>query len=349
MLRILIIGKPTYNVILPVANYLVEGSKNKLTSKLEMSGGTSIYVANLLAKWGVKELVYAGVVGNDIYGNKIKEELEAIEVNTKFVEVNFTAPTSMNYIIVNEATGSSTQVIVDDPSVVLQKYRFEAPPDYIIMDGTDIAGGNAAVNQYPNAKTILLANKVAEDVYSLTKRVNYVIANTRFAKALTKLELEVDKPKALVNFMQKIRDLQKAEYIVMMQEHGVLYVSEQQVKMIPAIALDKKVDDSNAGGVFFAAFCFGLIKEHSIDEAVKMANIAAGLSMTKLGSANSIPEMADVFNLAGIALPVEESPTEEAVVMEEQSDSTPDIPEGSPPENAFGENAQAAPETTNNE
>lgn len=361
-MKILVIGKPTYNVILPVNNFVIEGSKNQLTGKLEMGGGASFYAASLMAKWGA-EVAYTGVIGSDPYGNKIKADLEALNVDTKYVEINYENPTSFNYLIVNAANGSSTQMVIDDPNVTLQKYKYDFTPEFLIMDGTDLAGSMAAINNFPQAKSIVLANRVSEDIYSLTKRATHVIANTNFAKALTKLELEVDKPKALVNFMQKIKDLQKAEYIITMRDHGVLYTSEQQVKMIPSIAIEKKVDDTNAGNMFFAAFCYGLINNYNIDQAVRIANITAGLALTKLGSVNSIPELSEVLNLAGIEA-VSSTVTDEGAseqpseTVSTESTSSESVAETVPvstevpasPENAFGDNAVPEETTpTNNE
>ena len=298
-MKILVIGKPTYNVILPVEAYMAEGSKTKINEKLESGGGASFYTAYLLAKWGA-DVAYTGVVGSDAYGAQIKTELEAAGVDARFIETNYENPTSFNYLIVNRANGSSTQIIKDDSKLNLTKYKYDFIPDIIIMDGTDLNGGLAALNNFPKAKSIVFANRVSEDIYTLAKKATYVIANVDYAKALTKLELEVNKPKALVSFMQKIKDLNKAEYVVMMREYGVLYSSERQVKMLPAISIEKKLDDTNSGNIFFGTFCHAIVNNFSIDNAVKLANIAGGLGLTKLGTINAIPDLAEVFKIAGI-------------------------------------------------
>ncbi len=298
-MKILVIGKPTYNVILPIDKFIVEGSKNQISDKLEMGGGTSFYTANLLGKWKVP-VSYTGVVGSDIYGTKIKSDLESNGVNTKFLEINYEHPTNFNYLLINKTNGSSTEIIKINHEVNLTKYKYDFIPDILILDGTDIAGSLAALNNFPRATSILFANKVSEGLYDLSKRCTYVVANVDYAKALTKMELEIGKPKLLVNFMQRIKDLNKAQYIVMLREHGVLYTSNNQVKMIPAIKIEKKVDDTNSGKAFFAAVCYGIINNYEIDNTVKIANIAAGLSLTKMGSLNSIPELEEVLNLAGL-------------------------------------------------
>lgn len=322
-MKILVIGKPTYNIILPLANYLVEGTKYNSTNKLEMSGGDAFTAAYLLTKWKTP-VSFTGVVGGDTYGNKIKSDLESIGIRTNFVEINYEHPTSVNYILINNTNGSSTQILIDNPEVNLTKYKYDFIPDYIIMDGTDPSGSIAALNNFPNATSILLANKVSNTIYDISKRSNYVIASTGYAKALTKMDFDVSKPKSVINFMQKIKDLNKAKYIITLQDKGVLYVSENQVKMIPALSINKVIDDTHAGSMFFGAFCYGLTNNYSMDDSVKIANITAGLSLTKLGNINAVPDIKEVFDLAGLNKPAtmidQNNPEAEPITPEENTE-----------------------------
>ncbi|MDD4188387.1 MAG: PfkB family carbohydrate kinase [Bacilli bacterium] len=298
-MKILVIGKPTYNVILPVEKFILEGSKNKLNEKIEAGGGLAIVASKLLANWKMP-VSFSGVVGSDIFGNKIKTELESFNIDTKYLEINCEHPTSVNYLILNKQNGSSTQVIINNPEINLTKYKYDFVPDYILMDGSDLNGSNAALNNYPKAISILMANVVSNNIYSLSKRCTYVVANSSYAMALTKMDLEFNKSKQLVNFMQKIKDLNKAQYVVTLKEKGVLYTSNNQVKIIPAIKLENIIDDTNSGSVFFGAFSYGIINNYGIDETVKIANIAAGLSMTKL---TYLPNLSEVLKLAGLKEP----------------------------------------------
>lgn len=319
-MNILVIGKPTYNVVLPINSFLVENTKNEIPEKFEMGGGSSFYAAKLLGKWNLP-VSYAGVIGSDLYGNKIKSELEQDKVNTKFLEINYEHPTSFNYIILNKNNGSSTQIIKDNKEINLTKYKYDFIPDYIIMDGTDPSGSIAALNNFPAAKSILLASKVSESLYGISKRCTYVVANTVYAEALTKMKLELNKGKSVVNFMQKIKDLHKPSYIVTLGSSGVLYVSDNQVKILPAQNVENIIDDTNASSVFFGAFCYGIINNYNIDDVVKLASIAASLSLTKIGSANSIPELAEVLSVAGLK---EESFNKEEIIEEESN--APQLP-----------------------
>lgn len=299
-MKVLVIGKPRYDILIELPKYLVEGSKNEITSTLESAGGNSIYSAIMLSKWGF-EVNYTGVVGSDAYGTKIKQVLDGYNINTKFLEVNYENPTDIRYIFINNENGSSTQILKTRKDVLLTKFNYDFIPDVILMDGTDLSGSFAALNNFPKAISILLANEISEDIHSLSKRVSYVSASLNFVKALTKLEFDFKHPKQLVNVFQKVRDFNKAQYLIMLQDKGVLYTNDLQVKMISGLKTVVK-DNTYSGAAFVSALTYGIIQKMDIDSIAKIANISGALSLTKVGLINSIPELKEVLQMAGLSI-----------------------------------------------
>lgn len=297
-MKVLVVGKPKYNVILQSENFPKENSKISVSEKIETPGGISVYVACMLAKWGMT-VSYAGAIAGDEIGNKIKTEIESYGIDTKYLEINYEQRSNINYVLLNKANGSSTEVEHIN-NIYAQKFKYDFAYDYVITDGSDMGASIAIANNYPTSKIILLANKVNEQYYNLSKRSAYVCANMNFAEALTKLKYEFNRPKSLVDFYQKIKDLNTAEYILMLRNKGVLYTRERQVKMLPAIPVEKIVDDSNSGAAFFAAYAYGIINGYDMDEVAKVANIAGALALTKTGTLKSIPLKDEVYNKAGL-------------------------------------------------
>lgn len=296
-MNILVIGKPSFDIILPVEKFPTDGEVFNLKEKIEVPSGASLYTACMLAKWGMK-VSYAGIVCGDEYGTKIKNTLESFQVDTKFLEVDYEHKTGINYVLLNRASSKNTKITTSD-EVYMKKYKYDFIPDYIITDGSDMPASIAATNNYPTAKIIFLANKVNDDYYNLSKKAAYVCASVKFAEALTKMQYDFNHPKTLVNLFQKIKDLNKAEYILMLRDKGVMYIKDRSVKMIPTINIEKK-DDSNSGSAFFAAFAYGIINGIDIETTAKIANIAGGLALTKVGTIHTIPELSEVYNLAGL-------------------------------------------------
>ena len=237
-MNVIVIGKPRIDVTEIVDNFPLEGKDKKITKRIISNGGISVYVACMLAKWGIN-VYYSGVVGGEEEGIKLKSKLEEYHIDTKFVEVNYETKTNKNYSVLNESNGTRTNIIFDNEQF-LTKHKFDFDPDYIIVDGTDMAGAIGASNNYPNAKMIMLANVVSKEYYNLSKRCTYVVASENFASALTKIAINYNKSKTLVDVMQKIQDLENAKYTLNLLNHGTLYVKDRQVKYIPKICNNPK-------------------------------------------------------------------------------------------------------------
>ena len=59
----------------------------------------------------------------------------------------------------------------------------------------------------------------------------------------------------------------------------------------------KPIDTTGAGDIFHGAFTYGIVSKMNYEEIIKLSNIAAGLSVTKLGSRNSIFTLEEVINV----------------------------------------------------
>ena len=133
-MKILVIGKPTYNIVLTQDKYLVEGSKNLLKEKYEMMGGATVYAAVLLAKWGM-DVTYTGVIGADPNGQKIKTDLDNARVNTKYIELNYENKTSLNYILVNKENGEELTNIYTGIYIVIFDKGEDNTKIFVCKDG----------------------------------------------------------------------------------------------------------------------------------------------------------------------------------------------------------------------
>ena len=54
------------------------------------------------------------------------------------------------------------------------------------------------------------------------------------------------------------------------------------------------VDTTGAGDIFHGAFTYCIANNYSLEKTLKIANITGALSVTKIGSKNSIPEKEDI-------------------------------------------------------
>lgn len=298
-MNVIVIGKPRIDVSLINDSYPVEGKDKTVSERIISYGGISLYVACMLAKWGVN-VYYQGLIGGEEEGIKLKNKLEELHIDTKFMEVNYEVKTDKNYSVLNTSNGVRTNIIFNNGKQ-LTKHKYDFNPDYIIVDGTDMDGAIGASNNYPDAKMIMLANVISKEYYNLSKRCTYVVASAEFATALTKLDINYNKSKTLVNIMQKIQDLENAKYTLNLLNHGTLYVKDRQVKYIPKIEV-KQVDNLMMEAAFLGAFCYGIISNLDMDVIGKISNMACYKVAENIGTIDNILDKNKVFEACSIKL-----------------------------------------------
>ena len=82
MLRAICLGRVKYDINLLVDVMPKEGSTQEFFNKVGNGGGCASNIGIGLSKWGVS-VAMSGVVGNDVYGNRVKEELTKMVLKRK--------------------------------------------------------------------------------------------------------------------------------------------------------------------------------------------------------------------------------------------------------------------------
>ena len=327
-MTILSIGRTSYDITCPVEEYPVEGTKYLLNEKIESGGGNAANVAYLLGKWG-EQSYFAGVIGSDGYGSKIKKELEQALVKTEFIETAYEAGTPLSIILVNKKNGTRTRFdVVGATQPNLKKYEYNINPNVVFSDGKEYSATINALNKYPNAISIVDAGRVDRDLLELCKYVKYIVCSKGFAETVSGLKIDYNNSASLVNVYKKLKDkYPNNEIIVTLENMGAMYTFNGEIKVMPGIKVTQ-VDPSCSGDIFHGAFAYCLANNFDIEKAVTYANIAAGLSVTKMGGRTSIPSIKEVINYYNqkfnIKAPVEEKPKEEVKVP--TTDALPEIP-----------------------
>ena len=292
------IGKTNFDVTVPVETYPQENTKITVPEKIESSGGGAFNVAYLLGKWNV-ETYFAGVVGYDDYGTTIKKDLEGLGVHTTFLETNYEKKTATSFIINNKATTSRTQIRIEPEVYHMKKYEYDFMAGVIYSDGYEYSATMAAINKYPNVPVILGAGLNYGDykeIVALAKFAKYIIFSLEFAESITKMKVNVEDPNSLLTMNKALKNnFINNEVIVTLKSSGVLYAVNDNVQYMPTIQV-QEVDRTGAGDVFDGAFTYAISKGYDLEKCMRIANIAAGLSTTKVGAKTSIPILSDVIN-----------------------------------------------------
>jgi len=305
-MKILCIGHSSWDMTVPVDDYPIENTKYRFSEKYSAGGGPASNAAYLLGKWGI-ETVIATTIGSDDFGTKIKKEFQDIKVNTEYIETNYEKETSFSFILINKKNGSRTVFNVATEHPALKKLNYDFTPDIIFTDGHDYGATQNAISKYQNAISVIDAGRITPELLELCKYIKYIVCSKGFAETVTGMKFDFNNPQSLVNIYTKLQNkYPNSNLTITLEEHGCLYTSGNEIKIMPGLKLTP-VDTTGAGDIFHGAFTYGLANGFDMDKVVTFANIAAGLSVTKMGSRLSIPSLSEVmdyynarFNVSGL-------------------------------------------------
>lgn len=289
-MKILVIGHAAYDITVAVDKFPRENTKNRIDNRVECGGGPAANAAYLLAKWGL-DVSFAGIVGNDDYGQKIKNELNSVGVNTDYLEFSSDYSTTNSFIVANRENGSRTIFTYRHKDMVMTPIDISFKPDIILCDGQEIAMTNRLLDLYPEAISIIDAGRPTQEIIELSKRVNYLVCSKEFAETVS--NIQIGNNDDIIKLYNCMKDKFNNEVIITLEDKGCLYSLNKQIKIMPSLKV-RAVDTTGAGDIFHGAFTYGIAKNLPLELILKIANITGALSVTKIGSKYSIPTKEEV-------------------------------------------------------
>lgn len=290
-MKILCLGNVAYDITVPMDGYPIENKKYRINDRVECGGGQASNCAYLLAKWGMN-VSFAGVVGNDYYGDRIRKEFEEIGVDTTYLQVSDKYHTTASTIIANRETGTRTILSYRDKDIKMNLTNINFTPDFIMIDGQDAEMANYILDKYPDAVSIIDAGRTNPEIVELAKKVTYMVCSREFAEEVTGITVNYDDPRTLMDLYTKLETIFSNKIVVTLEEHGCMY-KDKVVKIMPSIKV-KAVDSTGAGDIFHGAFTYGIANGLPFEEVLKLSNIAGGLSVKKVGGRYSIPSLEEL-------------------------------------------------------
>ncbi|NDL67764.1 carbohydrate kinase family protein [Anaerotalea alkaliphila] len=292
-MKVLCIGHSAYDFTLPLEGYPVENQKYELHSIQECGGGPAANAAFLLGVWGMPAS-YAGKLGTDVYGEKIRRELEAAGVDLEPSDLDPDFKTSSSFILINGENGSRTLINYKPPKnpPLAWKRGLDKGWSTLLMDGHELAASLEAMECLPSAATILDAGSVREGTMRLGAVVDYLVCSEVFACTLAKMPVGGD-PWDMVPALEAAEALNPNQVVVTLGERGCLYRLEGTVRHMPAVPV-AAADTTGAGDIFHGAFAFGIARNLGLAASLAIATCAAGMSVEKLGGRSSIPSLEEL-------------------------------------------------------
>ncbi len=264
-------------------------------------GGKGSNQAVAAAKSG-SSVNFISKIGTDQYGELAKNIYKETNVGTKYVFTTDKFSTGVAAILINKETGDNAisvvpgaagQLTIEDVNQAEEEIKnssifltqLESPMETVIHS-LKIAKSN-------NVTTILNpapAAKLEKQVFPL---IDYFTPNESEASFYVDGDIknEVDAKK----YAKDIIHLGVKNVLITLGAKGVYFENANESHFIPALDLkDKVVDTSGAGDAFNGSFATALCENKSIVDSIKFANAYAGISTTRIGTANSMPTRVEI-------------------------------------------------------
>jgi len=263
-------------------------------------GGKGANQAVAAAKLGA-QVTMVGRVGNDGFGQMQRRGMEALGIRTEFLITDEEEPTGTALIIV-DAQGQNSIVVVSGANGRLTPADVEAARPAI-------GASDAVLLQLENPiSTVQHAAEVARELgvpvvlnpapaprqqlsRQLLRNVDYLIPNEFEATALAGIQVtSQDSAKRAAAYLRA----QGVETVILtLGAQGALAISPQGTIYAPAFSV-QAVDTTAAGDAFVAAFGVALCEGQPLPEALRFANAAGALTVTRLGAQPSLPSREEV-------------------------------------------------------
>src|SRR5579872_5448097 len=107
--ELLAIGHASYDLTLFVNEFPIENTKLETHEMIESGGGPAANAAYLLSRWKAS-CAFAGLVGDDLNGQHVRNELQSAGVDLSLTESRSGHLTPFSVILVNTSNGSRTIV-----------------------------------------------------------------------------------------------------------------------------------------------------------------------------------------------------------------------------------------------
>ena len=223
-------------------------------------------------------------------------------VGSHYVYVSKEHSTGVAAILLNKDTGENAISVVPGAAGALTIQDIDNAKDVIINSSIFLTQLEAPMEVVVHALKIAKENKVttilnpapaAKLDSSVFPLVDYFIPNE--SEASFYASGEIKNRHDAEKYGKEFLDLGVKNILVTLGDQGVYFQNNNEKHFEPSLSLGSKViDTSGAGDAFSGAFATALCEEKSISDSIKFANAFAGISTTRIGTANSMPSREEI-------------------------------------------------------
>ncbi|WML38002.1 ribokinase [Neobacillus sp. OS1-2] len=288
MVKVTVIGSSSMDLVVTASRRPNKGETVLGESFKTVPGGKGANQAVAAARLGA-EVYMVGCVGDDSFGKEILTNFKENGVFTDYVEPVTHTESGTAHITLAEG---------DNSIIVVKGANHQVTPDFV----------EKAVDVIRTSDIVLIQQEIPEETVEYVSELchandvplllNPAPSRPISAEVIAKVAyLTPNELEAAVLFQNK--DIHEAlavnpnKLFITEGKNGVRYHDGEQEVLVPTFTVEA-VDTTGAGDTFNAAFAVALAEGQPLKEAVRFANRAASLSVTKFGAQGGMPTRAEV-------------------------------------------------------
>ncbi len=245
------------------------------------------------------DTAFCGCVGDDEFGKRTFEFMKNENMTTDYVFVDKDSFTGVGTCII-ENGGECYVIVARGANDAISPENIDSIEN--LFDEIEYLGTGLEINiktmEYAvkkayqhGVKVMLDPSPVAEFDPEIYECLTYIKPNETEAAALTGIEV-VDEESS-VKAARWLLNRGVKHVIITLGSKGVVLVDAENELYIPSYKVEA-VDTSGAGDTFGGSFLAGMAKGYDIKDAIRFANCAAAISVTKVGCIESMPRLDEV-------------------------------------------------------
>ncbi|HZT39662.1 MAG TPA: PfkB family carbohydrate kinase [Bryobacteraceae bacterium] len=293
------VGLNATDTLLILAHFPAYAGKVPFEAEILSPGGQVASAMVACAKLGLR-VKYIGTVGDDERGRIQMESLKASSINLDDVRVVKNCPNQSAYILIDQTTGERTVLwrrpdcLRLDPETITPEKIVCARLLHIDGHDTPAVARAAEIARRHGIPVTVDVDTIYHGFDRVLANVDYLIASSEFPVQWTN---ERDPFKAL-RMIQQEYGMKVAA--MTLGAHGALALTEGRFVYSPAFVVNC-VDTTGAGDIFHGAFCYAVLNNMPIDEALEFSNAMAALNCTALGARGGVATVEQARALIGRA------------------------------------------------
>ena len=280
------VGLNATDTLILLSHFPAYAGKVAFEQEILSPGGQVASAMVTCAKLGLS-VKYIGTVGDDERGRIQMESLRGSGINLDDVEVRKNCPNQTAYILIDRTTGERTVLWQRNDCLRLEPESITE--DKIVnsrmvhIDGHDTAAvaRAAQIARQHKIPVTVDVDTIYHGFENVLPHVDYLVASSEFPAQWTSQQ---DPCRALETIQEEFHIPVAA---MTLGAHGAMARLDGRFIYSPAFVVNC-VDTTGAGDVFHGAFCYAVLQNMSMRDALEFSNAMAALNCTALGARGGI-------------------------------------------------------------